>query len=274
MDDLDDVFRALADPTRRRLLDRLDSRAGQTLVELCEGLAMTRQAASKHLAVLEAARLVVVERRGREKHHYLNAAPVLAVADRWIRPFDRRRATALADLTTALETPMTTDTETETGTEFTYSTYIRTTPERLWDALTRPEFTEQYWGVRLESDWQAGSPVVWTYAGVRIEHPEQLVRTADRPRELSITWHTITPEFGAAIGAPADLVERMAAERRSHVTFRIEPAGDGVVELTVHHAALEPGGEIAAGVQGGWPQIAASLKSLLETGEPLALAEG
>src|SRR6059036_1473962 len=151
--DLDDVFRALADPSRRALLDSLNARNGQTLRELCSGLDMARQSVTKHLAVLEAAELVTTQRRGREKLHYLNAAPINDIADRWIGRY-RERARALADLKTALED------STMPQTEFVYTTYIRTTPEKLWRALTDPEFTLQYWGVGLQSDWKVGSPVL------------------------------------------------------------------------------------------------------------------
>ena len=169
---MDDVFRALADPSRRALLDSLDGRNGQTLRELCAGLAMARQSVSKHLAVLEAANLVTTARHGREKHHFLNAAPINAIADRWISHYDRRRAAALADLKTALEhTAMTTTTS--PATEFVYTTYIATTPEQLWQALTDRSFTERYWGVALTSEWTAGSHVTWEYAGATMDDPGQ-----------------------------------------------------------------------------------------------------
>src|SRR5215218_4670700 len=122
-DEMDDVFRALADPSRRRLLDRLNGRSGQTLRELCAGLDMARQSVSKHLAVLEAANLVTTVRRGREKHHYLNAAPITEIGERWITRYERDRVHALTDLKRALE---------DTGVDrpsFVYTSYIRTTPE-------------------------------------------------------------------------------------------------------------------------------------------------
>src|SRR5688572_5905441 len=100
---MDEVFKALADPTRRRLLDSLNADNGQALRELCGGLDMARQSVSKHLAVLEAAGLVTIRWRGREKLHYLNPAPINAIADRWIHRYDRERVHALADLKTALE---------------------------------------------------------------------------------------------------------------------------------------------------------------------------
>jgi DNA-binding transcriptional ArsR family regulator len=100
---MDAVFRALADPVRRRLLDRLRARNGQTLRELCEGHDMTRQAVTKHLAILESANLVVTLRRGREKLHYLNPVPIQEIADRWIGKYDRVRLRALSELKRRLE---------------------------------------------------------------------------------------------------------------------------------------------------------------------------
>lgn len=100
---MDAVFRALADASRRRLLDRLRSRNGQTLSELCGGLDMTRQAVSKHLGILEAANLVAAVKRGREKLHYLNPVPIHDIADRWIGKYERGRLHALADLKKTLE---------------------------------------------------------------------------------------------------------------------------------------------------------------------------
>src|SRR4051794_26674129 len=100
---MDAVFRALADPVRRQLLDRLHARNGQTLGELCEGLDMTRQAVTKHLVVLEEANLVVTVKRGREKLHYLNSVPIHDIAERWIGKYERARLRALGDLKRNLE---------------------------------------------------------------------------------------------------------------------------------------------------------------------------
>jgi len=102
---MDAVFRALADPVRRQLLDALHERGGRTLAELCEGKGMSRQAVSKHLTVLEAASLVVAERRGREKRHYLNPIPIQEIADRWIGKYERAAAAALTELKRRLEDP-------------------------------------------------------------------------------------------------------------------------------------------------------------------------
>src|SRR6188472_1193180 len=135
---IDDAFKALADPSRRFLLDSLYERNGQTLRELCSRLDMARQSVSKHLDVLEAANLVTTVRRGREKLHYLNAAPINDVAERWITHYDRQRVEALADLKRALESPP------MEPPEFVYTSYIRTTPEKAWQALTEPAFMARW----------------------------------------------------------------------------------------------------------------------------------
>ncbi|MFJ3925244.1 SRPBCC domain-containing protein [Streptomyces sp. NPDC090022] len=105
------------------------------------------------------------------------------------------------------------------STTFLSTTYIRTTPERLWQALTDPAFTDRYWGVTFENDWAKGSPLVWKQGGVTIAHPEQVVLVCDPYRRLSYTWHTFTEEWAGAVGVDEDVRARLAAERRSTVTF-------------------------------------------------------
>lgn len=256
-----DVFRALADESRRALLDRLNQASGQTLRELCAGLDMTRQSVSKHLAVLEEAGLVTTVRRGREKLHYLNAAPISDIAERWISRYDRRRVDALADLKKALEaTPM-------SRPAFVYTTYIRTTPEQLWQGLTDPAFTRQYWGLAFETDWRPGSAMTWRLdrGDTEIADPEQVVLEAEPFTRLSYSWHTFTAEWAKAYDIDDEYRAAAAAEPRSKVTFEIEPKGDQV-KLTVTH---EGGDTVLEGVSQGWPELVASLKSLLETGKPL-----
>ena len=202
---MDEVFRALSDPSRRRLLDSLNSRNGQSLRELCAGLEMARQSVSKHLVILEDANLVTTVWRGREKLHYLNAAPINEIAERWINHYDQPRVTALSDLKKALEgTAM-------SKPEFVYTTYINTTPERLWQGLTDPAFTRRYWGgVAFESDWRAGSTFTLELAqhGVKIADPAQVVLESDPYRRLSYTWHTFTPEWAAAYGVSDEHLTR------------------------------------------------------------------
>ena len=259
---VDEVFRALADPSRRQLLDRLNQRNGQTLRELCAGLHMARQSVSKHLAVLEAANLVTTVRRGREKLHYLNAAPIEEIGERWITHYERERVRALADLKRALEEdPMEAPT-------FVYTTYIRTTPERLWQALTEPAFTQRYWGVTFETDWKPGSAMTWQQRGSTSSDPGQVVLEAEPHRRLSYTWHTFTPELADSIHLSDEAHERIAAEPRSKVTFEIEPL-DELVKLTVVHDGFQPGSVVASMVSAGWPRVLSDLKTLLETGETL-----
>jgi DNA-binding transcriptional ArsR family regulator/uncharacterized protein YndB with AHSA1/START domain len=262
---LDEVFRALADPSRRTLLDSLNRQAGQTLRELCAGLGMARQSVSKHLAVLEAANLVTIVWRGREKLHYLNAEPINAIADRWISQYDRARVRALADLKTALE-----ESQMDTP-SFVYSTYISTTPERLWKGLTEPTFTRRYWETSFITDWAKGSPMTWDNHGVLVSDPGQVVIESDPCRRLSYTWHSFTPELAERFGWNEEFLARITGEPRSTVTFEIEPAGDAVVKLTVIHDGFGPGSTVAEMVSGGWPAVVASLKTLLETGDPLPL---
>ncbi len=270
------VFRALADDSRRRLLDRLNARNGQNLRDLCDGLGMARQSVSKHLAILEAAHLVATVRLGREKLHYLNPVPINDIAERWIKQYDRERVRALSDLKQVLEASSMASGTTEAGRPpaapaFVYTTYIATTPEQLWRALTDPTFTRRYWGVALETDWQVGSPITWQVAGVTITDPEQVVLEYDPYRRLAYTWQAITPEFAKVVGFSDDYVARATSEPRSRVRFELEPQGQ-VVKLTVAHEGFEPGSVVLESVSGGWPQVLSSLKSFLETGEAIDLS--
>ena len=258
---MDEVFRALADPSRRRLLDRLKMRNGQSLRELCAGLGMARQSVSKHLAILEAANLVTTIRRGREKLHYLNAAPISDIAERWISLYDQERVQALADLKWALEGA------TMERPEFVYTTYIRTTPERLWQALTDPAFTRRYWNVTIASEWQVGTTMTWTRNGITIADPEQVVLEYEPYRRLSYTWFTFTPAFESAVVSD-ELLAKVRQERRSKVTFEIEPLGERV-KLTVTHDNFDPGSAVLERVSNGWPRVLSNLKTLLETDDVL-----
>src|SRR6185312_8733907 len=254
---MDAIFRSLADPSRRTLLDSLNARNGQTLGELCGQLEMARQSVSKHLAVLEEANLVTTVWRGREKLHYLNAEPINAIAERWIDQYSRERVRALTDLKRALEgTPM-------ERPQFVYTTYINTTPERVWQALTEPAFCHRYLGFALESDWQVGSTVVWDQDGLLIEHPEQVVLECEPHRRLAFTWHTFVPELTTVTSLSEETIATAAAERRSKVAFDIEPHGEQV-KLTVVQDDFEPGSRVLELVSGGWPLKLSKLKTMLE----------
>jgi DNA-binding transcriptional ArsR family regulator/uncharacterized protein YndB with AHSA1/START domain len=261
--DMDAVFKALADPSRRRMLDRLNARGGQNLVQLCEGLDMARQSVSKHLAVLEAANLVTTVRRGREKLHYLNPAPINEIEARWINQYDQHRIQALGNLKRALE-----------GTSvdnrnFVYTAYIKATPELVWKGLTEPAFTSEYWGIDLVTDWKVGSPIVWEHNGVTIADPEQVVLEYDPFRRLSYTWHTMTPELAQRVGVSEAVRTKLNAEPRSQVAFDLEPVDD-TCKLTVVHEFFADDTTISTMVSEGWPRVVSALKTLIETGLPLA----
>ena len=267
---MDDIFKALADPGRRRLLDSLNAHNGQNLSDLCAVMDMTRQSVTRHLEILEAANLVVVVRRGRERLHYLNAAPIHQVADRWIGQYHQERVRALADLKDALElTNMATITDATTQTRsFVYTTYIKTTPEQLWDALTNPAFTKRYWDMEFITDWKTGSHMTWKHKDVVLDDPAQVVVEAAPFTRLSYTWHTMTPEFAEHIGIDAATIADLAEEtrkQRSKATFEIEDM-DGKCKLTVIHDDFPTDSTMLRMVSTGWPAVISSLKTLLETG--------
>jgi uncharacterized protein YndB with AHSA1/START domain/DNA-binding transcriptional ArsR family regulator len=246
---MDTVFRALADPTRRGLLDELFKNDGQTLHALCRRLTMTRFGVMKHLRVLEEAGLVVTKRRGREKLHFLNRVPIRQIHDRWIDKYTEPWVAMLSGLKTMIE---------RGAMEKVYEIYIKTTPERLWQAITDPEMRRKYtFGVGVYSDWKPGS----RYQG----------RTTDM---------TINPDLPIVEGEnlevdpPHRLVQSFRAlwsddvkqEGTSRVTWEIEPVGDSC-RLTVVHDQLREGANDE--LYGGWPMVLSGLKTLLETGEML-----
>jgi uncharacterized protein YndB with AHSA1/START domain/DNA-binding transcriptional ArsR family regulator len=259
----DEVFKALAHDGRRTLLDRLFERDGQTLGELEGALpGMTRFGVMKHLRVLEAAGLVTSRKVGRERHHYLNPVPIRHIHDRWLDRFRMRAADLLDDLRSSLEAattiggrPVTTEPRTAAPPRHVFTTFIRATPELIWRALTESDFTARYWyGSSIESGWTAGDPwqlLVNGAPGIKGE-----VLEADPPRRLALTYQSVWA--GAADDVP------------SRLSFEIEGAGPGVCQLTVVHET-EPGqGSRIAEAAAGWPYIIAGLKTLLETGEPMA----
>ena len=242
---MDAVFRALADPTRRRLLDELFRRDGQTLSALEQGVPMTRFGVMKHLRVLEEAGLVKTRRRGREKLHFLNPVPIRLVHDRWVSKYAEPWASALSGLKKSIE---------EGTMEKVFEIYIKTTPERLWEAITDPEMRSKYnFGVGITSEWTPGSryEAVHSQAGVAISEGENL--EVDPPRRLVQSFNALWSE-------------EVQGEGTSRVTWEIEPVGDSC-RLTVTHDQLREGANDE--LFGGWPMILSGLKTLLETGEKL-----
>jgi uncharacterized protein YndB with AHSA1/START domain len=239
---VDAVFKALADPTRRYLLDLLHEQNGQTLGELCARLDMTRQAATQHLAVLEAANLVSSVRRGREKVHYLNPVPLHEMQERWIDKFERPRLRVLSAVKRQAEDDMS-DRPT-----YVYVTYIESTPEKVWEALTDADLSGEYWGHRNVSDWQVGSR--WEHQrtdGSGIADVAGEVLESNPPRRLVTTWD--------------------GADEPSRVTFDIERYEE-IVRLTVTHENLATEAE-RVDVSSGWPAVLSNLKTLLESGHVL-----
>jgi uncharacterized protein YndB with AHSA1/START domain len=240
---VDDVFRALADPTRRSLLDELFRRDGQTLGQLEGRFAMSRFGVMKHLKQLEEAGLVVTRRRGREKLHFLNPVPIRLVHDRWVSKYAEPWAAALSGFKNRLENSM----------EKVFEIYIRTTPERLWEAITDSDIRSKYqFGAGISSDWTPGSPFEMTApSGMALGQGEIL--EADPPHRLVQTMTALW----------SDEVKREGASR---ITWEIQAVEDSC-RLTVTHDLLRDGANEE--LYGGWPMIISGLKTWLETGELL-----
>ncbi len=244
MGGVDPVFKALADPTRRELLDELFRQDGQTLTALTSRFAMTRVAVAKHLRLLEEAGVVVSRRRGREKLHYLNPVPIQLVYERWVTKYTGTWAAGLADLKHDLEDDV----------EKVFEIYIQTSPQRLWGAITDPEARARYqFGARVESAWATGS-------GYTVKHPgapggliEGENLEVDPPRRLVQSFRAVWDDD-------------IAAEGTSRVTWEIEPVGDSC-RLTVVHDQMRDGAD--EHLYGGWPMILSGLKTWLETGHEL-----
>ena len=249
--DTDRVFKALADPTRRAVLDALHKRNGQTLGELCEQFDMTRQSASQHLDLLEQANLIATARRGREKFHYLNAVPIHELQARWIHKFEDSRLDTMRAIKRKAERAMSgTDSERPT---FVYVTYIASTADKVWLALTDADITATYWGHSNVSDWKVGSR--WEHRrtdGSGIADCLGTVIESVPPTSLVTTWEDPTA---------ATPVEP------SRVTFTVEQHGS-IVRLTVTHEHLPDAAARDLAAQ-GWAAVLSNLKSFLETGHVL-----
>src|SRR3981081_2346665 len=242
---MDTVFRALSHPTRRRLLDALFKEDGQTLNALEKRQPMTRFGVMKHLKLLEEAGLVVSKRRGREKLHFLNPVPIRLVHDRWVSKYAEPWAAALSGLKNSLEERM--------EMEKVFEIYIKTTPERLWQAITDPEMRSKYnFGARISSDFTPGSHyeqstpdgrLLGDGENLEVEPPRRLVQ------QMRALWG-----------------EDVKAEGTARGTGGIESAGDPC-HLKVTHDQLREGANDQ--LYGGWPMILSGLKTLLETGELL-----
>jgi uncharacterized protein YndB with AHSA1/START domain len=246
---VDEIFKALADPTRRSLLDELFKHDGQTLSALEQRLSMTRFGVMKHLRVLEQARLVISQRNGREKLHFLNPVPIRLLHDRWIDKYTAPWTAVLSELKTTLE---------EEPMQKVFEIYIKTTPDRLWQAITDPELRQKYsFGVRTISDWTPGSSYSSTAGDTTVSPALSIAEgenlEVDPPHRLVQSYRALW----------SDEVKQCGYSR---VTWEIEPVGDSC-RLRVTHDQLRQGANTQ--LYGGWPMILSGLKTLLETGELL-----
>jgi DNA-binding transcriptional ArsR family regulator len=255
MDDMAAIFRALGDPSRRLLLDRLFDRDGQTLGELAAQLpGMTRFGVMRHLDVLAAAGLIETRKVGREKHHYLNPVPIRLVADRWIGKFAEPVVGRMAALKHHLEAPA------MLAPDHVYSVLIRATPDRIWRAITDGVETEQYYfGTRVDSDWSVGGRITYAYPDGTLAADGEVIEI-DPGRRVLMTFHARwSPEIDA--------------EGPVRMAWEVEPAGEGVSKLTVVTSGVVAGGAVQTSFGDGIVYIVSGLKTLVETGQPMTPVE-
>ncbi len=243
---MDPVFKALADPHRRQLLDRLHERDGQTLSELQTYLPLSRFGCMKHLRVLEDAGLITSRKVGREKFHFLNPVPIQRAYDRWVEKFARPWTRMISGLKWSLEEP-----DVATKPAHVYQIYIQATPELVWQAITDPDMTQHYYfGMRIESDFVPGSRYVYRTADGSPMLDGTIVES-DPPRRLVMTLNPVS--MGEGLKTPV-----------SRVTWEITPYEDQS-KLTLIHEGLDFDSELGQGVQDGWTQGISAMKTYLET---------
>lgn len=247
---MDSVFKALADPARRTLLDALRQKDGQTLQELTELLDMTRFGVMKHLSVLEDAQLVVTHKKGRFKYHYLNAVPLQQTIDRWIEPMRAKPAArAVLNLKSTLERNLT-----MTKPDFMMQTFIRCTQDALWEALSEPESMAAYHFACDIAEGRAAEGE--TIRFILPDGNTMLSQSVTKVDPKSRIETTFEPNFFGP-DAPS-----------SRMVYLVEPQGPAC-KLTIEHYDIPEGQE---GVAEGWARLAASLKSYLETGTGMKTA--
>lgn len=252
--DTDAVFRALADPSRRKMLDLLKEKPGQSVGQLTEAFPFSRYAVMKHLRVLEQAHLVVSQRDGKSRRLFLNAIPIQTISDRWMSQYSARWASRLTSMKYELE-------EEEKAMpnaaklKHVYVLYIKTSADKLWEALTKPEMTKKYFHkTEVTGSFSIGSTV------------DYILTEEDGTRRPALTAKILECEPGKRLVHSFDFPR--INDKPSRVSYDIEPVGD-VVKLTVTHDDFESETETYNMVQQGWPPILSGLKTLLETGQTL-----
>jgi len=243
------TFKALADASRRTLLDALFQKDGQTLIELESYLDMSRFGVMKHLRILEEAGLITTEKVGREKHHYLNPVPIQLVYDRWVSKYAQPITNKLSELKYRLEKDMNTITHR-------YQIFIQASPEQVWKAVTDGDISPHYYfGTTVTSDWKVGS--TYTYGSEQVKKMiEGEILEIDPPNKLVQTFQPLWEPDAQALST-------------SKVTWLFEESGEGC-KLTLVHEELDDV-PFANGIIEGWSRILSSLKTYLETGNSLRI---
>jgi uncharacterized protein YndB with AHSA1/START domain len=254
---MEKVFKALADNNRRKILDIIKLNPGITLQKLCEQFTFSRYAVMKHLKLLEEAQLVVPQREGKFKHFYLNTIPIQMIYDRWLSEYTKYWSTNLTKLKYTLEMEDIMDSSQD---KQIYVLYIKTSQEKLWQAITSPDLTQQYFfNTQVQSDFQSGSPISYlqknTDGGDAIPVKGKILEVEPQKRLV----HTFQHNFGD---------NQKSYTEESRVTYEIEPMGE-LVKLTVVHDQFRGDIDTYQSTSGGWPMILNSLKTLLESGKPL-----
>ncbi len=249
---MDEVFKAINDPGRRILLDKLFEHDGQSLGELCEHLpGMTRYGVMNHLRILEEANLVSTVKRGRSKYHYLNPVPIKLILDRWISKYAAPRVAAIAGIKTKAESG---GARMEQPAHI-YKSYIRASVDAVWNAITDGDQTVQYfYGTRVKSDWQVGSSMNY-YDGNGALVSEGEIISIDPPKRIEFTFLALwDPEI--------------TAEGPCREVWSVNDV-NGMAELVIELYDVVPGGKTLDDFVNGFPYIVSGLKSLLETGQGL-----
>ncbi len=253
-ENMDPIFKALADPSRRQILDLLKAQPGLNVADLTEHFSFSRFAVMKHLRVLEGANLVVSRREGRSRQLFLNAIPIQTVHDRWMSSFSAHWASSLTQFKAQLEQGE----STMSTPDQVYVVYIRTTAEKLWQALTEPELTRQYFhGTDFQSQLTMGSTIEYRLPdgdSTRVAVSGEIFEI-EPPRRLGYTFRFMSND-----------------DPHTRVRYAIDPVGE-MVKLTVTHEGF--GGETTTyrDTLEGWPPILSGLKTLLETGQPLVFPD-
>lgn len=249
---MDEVFRAIDDEGRRRLLDALFERDGRTLVELSALLPeMTRQGVTNHLRVLEGAGLVTTHKVGRQKFHYLNPVPIRLISDRWIGKFAAPRVDAIVALRNRTEKGNVMERPVHI-----YQAYIRASVDDVWQAIVDPDQTVQYfYGTRVQSDWEVGGAMNYTNADGSELVSEGTLIAIDPPKRIEFTFTALwDPELTAE--GPCREVWALADV-------------NGMTQLTIELYGVGEDSKTYTDFVQGFPYIVSGMKSLLETGTPL-----